>query len=142
MEKKTLGSFLSALRRAQGLIVTALGQKEVLCSIMLLDIEQHQIDQREEFFDPLVPNRAIGIYTYMYALLLQSLNEWNQSLRLNGRLATTESDTSALAEEWFFANRLLDDMFDVGLLRLTFEIYRIGVGAVKTTEVATLQEYH
>ena len=78
----------------------------------------------------------------MYALLLQSLDKRNQSLGLNSRFATTESDTSTLAEEWLLAHRLLYDMFDIGLLSLAFEVYRIGIGAVKTTEVATLQEYH
>jgi hypothetical protein len=78
----------------------------------------------------------------MYTLLLQSFAERNQSLRLQGWLATTEGYAATLAKEWLFAHCLLDDMLQVGLFGLATEIYGVGISAVQATEVASLQEYH
>ena len=78
----------------------------------------------------------------MYTLLLESLAERYQRLRLQGRLTTTEGDATTLAKEGLLAYRLLNDVLSIGLLSLATHIYRIGVGAVEATEVATLQEYH
>ena len=55
-------------------------------------------------------------------------------------ISTAKSNSSTLAKEWFFANCLLDNMFQIGLLSLTFEIYGIGISTVETTKVAALQK--
>ena len=109
---------------------------------MLLHTEQYQIYQREQLLDILVPNRSVGVDADVDALLLQSLDEWYQRLRLNGWLATAEGYTTALAEEGLLADSLFDDMLQVGLFCLATKVYSVGVSAIQAAEIAPLQEYH
>ena len=62
-----------------------------------------------------------------------------ESLGLYGGLATRESHTATLAEEWLLVYRHVDDVFGTGSLA-AIEVDGVGVSAIEATEGTALQE--
>ena len=56
--------------------------------IELLDVEQHEVDLLQEFFNVLGPHTTIGVDASVYAVALEVAHDGHEGFGLYGGLAT------------------------------------------------------
>lgn len=125
--------------RAQRLGIVAPGEQAVALRVGLLDVEQHQVGEREELLDVGIPERAVGVDAGVDALLAEHAQQRHERPGLEGGLASREGHAAPPAEEGALVDGHAENLF--GRRRLPAAgLNRVGVGAVEAAEVAALEK--
>ena len=126
----------------QGLRIGTLRDGLVPFVVYLLHIQQHKVGQPQELFYVLIPNAPIGINADVYAGIVQTTEQGNKRLRLNGGFATRKSYSTTLAEKRLHAHRLLHDVVGRSEFAFAHGINGIRIGTIETSKRTALQENH
>ena len=107
--------------------------------IGLLHVQQHQIDQPQQFLDRRIPHPAVRVDADVDAGLFQRADQRNELRGLERGFAAREGHAAAFAVKRFLVDGHAQYFGGVGRFALP-GLDRVGVGAVEAAEIAALQE--
>lgn len=123
----------------QGLMIAPAGEGLVSFGVEFLDIEEDKVNEGKELFHIAVPDAAVGVKAYIYALVVQLMNKGDKGFRLDCGLATGKCDPAAFPEKRLLADCHAENLLRVGFLA-AFVRDGVRIGTIQAPERAALQK--